>query len=234
MKLECILEYQEIDKQLKQLNRNLNYSAEAKAYAQARQMVTDAKEALIKLDRMAGELIANFDKNVELIQKNQELTKEFRRVVKDVKDLTEIDYYQRKLDECAADCTNVSRELNSIKDRIQYVKTKTNEAMRQGKEAQDKMVASKTAYDKLKEQMSPEADRLNKKMNELEKQICDATLIEKLDKLSKNNVTPMFVKCENTVCMGCGMNIANNLQSQLKDPEAYVECPNCGRILYSM
>lgn len=233
MKIKKLLEYQEVDKEFHNLNRDLNSSNEAKAVYISKNQVGEAKDALIKLDRMAGELIANFDKNLSSLKSNQDKAKEFKKVISDINDLTELEYVQKKLDELIAECNNLNKEINSQRDKIQYIKIKTNEAMKLGKDSQDKYKEAKKAFDKLKVEMYPQAQAISERLTALEDEINDPILIERFKKLRANNITPIFVKCENATCMGCGMNIASNLHSKLKTGEELPECPNCGRIMYS-
>ena len=131
------------------------------------------------------------------------------------------------------ECNQLSRDLTVTREKIQYVKVKTNEATKQGKESYDKMKDAKTAYDNIKAELNPKATKIIDKIKQLEAEINDNEFIERFKRLMNNNIIPPLVKCEDALCTGCGINIASNLQSKLKDTDELPECPNCGRILYS-
>lgn len=232
MNIKKFLEYQEVDKELQKFNKSLNYSQEAKAVQISKQQVQEAKDSLIKLDRLASELFVNFGKYIDLLESNQIKTKEFKKVIEEINDIKEIDYVQKKLDELISDCNYLNKEINKVKDKIHMIKLRTNESMKLGKVSSEKYKKAKASFDKLKDEMNPEAQKVLDRLSELEKQINEPEIIKRYKKLKANNTMPAIVKCENASCMGCGMNIASNLQTKMETTDKLVECPNCGRLMY--
>ena len=68
MDITKLLNYQEVNKELYELNRNLNQSPEAKAVSQYKKFYDEAKESLIKLYRVAGELIMTFEESIKKLK----------------------------------------------------------------------------------------------------------------------------------------------------------------------
>lgn len=232
MKISKLLEYQEVDKEFQKLNRNLMKSDEAKAVSASKKKVAEAKDELIRLDRMSGEIIASFEKNMEKLAVNQEKVKEFKKALKEIDDIKEIDYVQKKLDELIYECDQLNREILQLKAKINGIKQKTSEAMTLGKDSQLKYKESKSAFDKLKDEMNPEAQAVLEKLEKIEKEINDSLLVERYKNIKADNKFPVVVIAENSSCMGCGMNLASDLQMKLKSNKDLAECPNCGRMLY--
>lgn len=232
MKILKLLEYQEADKQYRTLNKNLTHSKNAKAVSSAKKHAAEAKDSLIKLDRMAGDLINSFDKKIEILSKNQVKVNDFVKVIEEVDDLKELEYVQKKLDELILECNQLGKDINALKDKIHQIKVKTTEAMRLGKESSEKYKIAKTEYDKLKAELNPQAKKIKDKIAALEKEINDQQIMDRYNRIKDNNIFPVLVKFENESCMGCGMNIASDLQSKLSEEGNLVECPNCGRLMY--
>lgn len=231
MNIKNILAYQDEERKLIKIQRELKESVEAKKVMKIRKENSEYIEELTKLDNMASINMKAYERCEENLVV---LTKEFEEIkgaIADVDDIKECEFYVKKLNELQGKIEAVSRDLDRYSRDIENgVKTAQNYHAKVISTGSN-YVKANNAFKELKNSKAGEVKLIQDNMNSLREK-CESKLVEIYDKERKANLFPVFVKFqEPNKCQGCGMDFTNDVVDKLKKDQI-VECPNCGRIMY--
>ena len=228
--LTAILKYQETDKKLFALERELASCDERKKYVQAKKFLESAAEKLDSLEAKASALKA---KAAEIIERCSS-------VEKDLADLSGIDelieggadvsYYKKAAQKQMDLLRKTKNELAALTDNI-------NATDKEFKDLKKKVIATQKVYaeagEKYKEvKASREGEKkaLEKELSAIAADISEAAMNKYLTK-RKEKVFPVVFPLTDGRCPCCGMEVPLAAMSELKNA-GIIECESCRRILY--
>lgn len=225
------LEYQEVDLKLYRLESDMKNNECFKEYAKSSNTVKLATEKLAKLEAEAGDLYAQLDKFKATFEKIKAELAELLSAVEDVEDLKEIEYYQSSIEKLVSKAETLEKDINrTIRDINDKVKL-YSELMERGKNATKAKKEYAEKCKALKEEKQPEADAIRAELNAIEKDL-DPAVMARYKALRASKKPPYFVQLSGSNCTGCGMELAYDTLSKLKNAGDHTECPNCQKILY--
>ena len=231
MDLSVMLEYQDLDRQLMKLENSLLQSEAAREYAQCRSTVTNAQEQVARQNREAGDMIKQMEALIAEYDALQKELAEMESAVPEVTDLNGAEFFTRNIQKLINQLKNLSQEIGKMSSRIVDLNQAHAATMAAGKESAKKLSAVKARYDEEKAKLMPEATRLKEAIAEVEKK-CSEKFLEVYKRLRKQKKLPAIVPLQDgRSCGGCFMELANDAIVKL-DSEPFIECPDCGRILY--
>ena len=231
MDLSVMLAYQDLDKQLMKLENSLLQSEAAREYAQNKFTVTNAQEQVGKQNRDAGEMIKQMEALIAEYEGLEKELKEMEDSVPEVTDLNGADFFSRNIQKLINQLKNLSGEISKMSAKIVEMNQAHAATMAAGKEAAKKLNASKTKYDEERGKLMPEATKLKAQIAEVEKN-CSEKFLEVYKRLRKQKKLPAIVPLmDGRSCGGCFMELAGDAIVRLNS-EPFIECPDCGRILY--
>lgn len=228
--VEKIIQYQIIDGELKKIENDLASSEEKKKASQAKKFLDGVSVKHKEIDDKAAQLLQNFTKQEELSAKIAETITEFSSVVESCEDEKEIEYYKKKVGEYVKKVKAIETEINKIKGEIADLMKlyKGLKANSDAAKAQYNEFAPK--YNELKQSKQAEAEKIQKKLLLLAKEV-DPAILEIYKSKRKDKMYPIFYKVEDSCCSYC-RNQLSLLANSLLTKEGYIECDNCHRILY--
>ncbi len=231
MELSVILEYQELDKRLMKLENELMASEAAKTYALHMHTVKTAQEQVFKQNTVAGEYVKQME---ALIAEYEALDKELNELesaIKEVADVDGADFLIRNMQKLVNQLKNLSIEIGKMSAKIVELNQSHTASMAAGKEAAKKLNQSKGKYEEEKAKITPAAKEIKTELAEVEKK-CSPKFLEVYNRLRKQKKVPVVVPLmDGRSCGGCFMELAGDAISRLSS-ETFIECPDCGRILY--
>ena len=231
MELSVMLEYQKLDMALLKLENELMQSSSAREYATSKHALNVAQEQVLKQNRDAGEMIKQMQGLIAEYDALEKELNEAESAVPDVNDITGADFFLRNVQKLIAQLRNLSSEIGKMSARIVELNQGHAAMMTAGKEAKKRMVACKPVYEAEKEKYRPAATELQTKIAEAEKQ-CSEEFLTVYKRLRKNKKVPAVVPVSGgRSCGGCYMELAGDTLVTLNN-KTFIECPNCGRILY--
>lgn len=230
MELSAMLNYQKLDMQLMKLENELMQSDIAREYASNKKALAVAQEQVVKQNRDAGEMIKQMEGLLAEYDALEKELKEAEEAVPDVRDVNGADFFLRNVQKLIAQLKNLSAEISKMSSKIVELNQAHATTMATGKEVSRKWSACKAAYEAEKAKFRPAAMELQEKIAAAEKD-CSEQFLEVYKRLRKQKKIPVVVPLEGRSCGGCFMELAGDTVVKL-DNQPFVECPDCGRILY--
>ncbi|MBP5405235.1 MAG: hypothetical protein J6Y74_04745 [Clostridia bacterium] len=230
MDLSVMLEYQDLDRKLIKLESTLLQSEAAREYAQNKGTVTSAQEQVGKQNREAGEMIKQMDALIAEYEALEKELTEMEGAVPEVTDLNGAEFFSRNIQKLINQLKNLSQEIGKLSSRIVEMNQAHAATMSAGKEAAKKLNASKARYDEEKAKLMPEAKKLQAEIAEIEKK-CTPRFLDVYKRLRKSKIPVVVPLQGGRSCGGCFMELAGDAIVRLNG-ENFIECPDCGRILY--
>lgn len=230
MSFEKILEYQKVDSELFALERKMGNSTERKDAAELEHEVRAASASLGALSAEADEIIKNGTSLEDALAVAERQVADLAAACANAADLTEIEFYERKIAESVDTLNRLENEIKKVDGRIYAIKDSAERLGKQGIQLMEKRNEAIRRFNALKEKVQLEGLPIYKKLQELAKDIPEKQM-ELYMKRRKDKKLPAFVVFEETQHCFCGMNLPYSSLDKLKDDGSYIECPNCSRII---
>ncbi|MBR2646917.1 MAG: hypothetical protein IKD47_05125 [Clostridia bacterium] len=229
--LQAILKYQEIDKDLYKMERELAGCDERKEYVKLKKFLETAPE---KLDSLEAKAVALKAEAVELSKKyvaTEETLKDFEHLDELVTGGADIAFYKKKAQSIVDQLKKIKADLNVLTTNVketdeeyQKLKKQVISAQKQYPEASEKYKAVKAAK---------EADRkaIEAQLATIAKEISAETM-EKYQTKRKERIFPVVGELMGNRCPFCSMEPPLAARNKLTGGGT-IECDNCHRIIFS-
>ncbi|MGN0771820.1 MAG: hypothetical protein ACI4MI_04475 [Christensenellales bacterium] len=233
MNIDKILEYQKVDMEFIKLEEDMRKSEEYQKYFAYQNERKRAVEEVKRLNSIAEQAFADF---ATADSQYQEAVKEVEELSKHINENTsddELEYYGKQLDKYAAIVDGYEKDLSRLKSELGQIqsqfKTEMDNASKAG--SLEKTYAAK--FDMLRKSKMPLAKELDDKKKAIAKEV-DAKLMEVYNDARKRGKKPVFVPYnkEGHAC-ACGIEVDTNIRDKMDAGALFMECPNCGRIMYN-
>lgn len=230
--LTSLLEYQEIDRKLLKIEKELNETEEKKNYAKARKFMRNAQIMLEGYESKAISLMGEFN----------DLESRYRKVSDQLSEFTEIDFAELEENEeevaylkknaltLAETLKNLKKNLASVKEQMEKMTQEYEKLKKQTLSIQKKYKEYKEKYDALTASRGEEIEEIKKQLSVLGKDIPEEVLEKYLNK-RKEGLWPVFCKLNGDRCSVCSMDVPRAAISSLSE-RSVIECENCHRMLY--
>ena len=232
--IKLIVEYQEIDKNLKAIEDELNGSEEAKKYLVARKFLSTVKESLEALEKKAQAVTENYNAKIKELEKQVESLNEYEKAIDACENEAELEKLKKKFKDACSKISvleqaveNYSKEMSELYK--EYGKLgQQNRAMR----AQYDEFAPK--LEELKNSKKEEVASLKAKLKTLEEKI-DKTLMERYSIRRKDKKFPIVfgldLSKKMAYCPFCATSLTISFMEELGS-HAIKECESCHRLIY--
>jgi len=227
--IEKLLEYQEIDKNLKRIEQDLAQNEDRKKALAAKNYIVDGEELAAKIDRRAEELIKVFDKLSITYQEYSKNIKEYQSLCDSTEKEEEIIYLNKKINQDLNSIKNIEKDLNALKAEIESTNKSFNDFKKRFMDAKADYAKYKESFDKYKDSKAEEIAKSEKELAALAKKI-DKALMDKYNKKRGDRIFPIIVSLKGNMCSGCNTEVPLSDVNKLKG-ENYIECENCRRML---
>ena len=230
--IKLFLDYQDTDKQLLAIEKELKGSQERKDYVLLKKSVSDANEQVQKLDRECEELIHSYNKTKGAVDKIiadvNELTEESQNVGDSVE---EYDFYIKNIDKLLSQLESMEQELSKLVKAMEEKRKEFDKLMDYGRKITVKLRDAQAKYRELESSKKDDVKVITDKLASMEKQL-DEALLKTYKQLRSMKTFPVFVPRIGDCCRGCGMELPQTSLHVLQSAGDHVECPNCHRIVY--
>ncbi len=228
--IEQLLNYQEVDEQLKTIEDALKGSDEFKKYAQATKFLKTVDDSRVMFEDRSKSLLSNFSERKKQLSKLLEEMAELESSINDEVSEKEVAYLTRKSNDLLKRLNLLETEVvkydSEIKDLLSQYNTfvkKTKVALEQRKEYKEK-------YEKLAAEKEEEMKEISARLHKMESEI-PAELMEKYKEKRKDGKFKIVCKVHNGYCTSCNTELVIADKEKLK-AEKIIECPNCHKLIY--
>lgn len=230
MDIKKILEYQEKDRKVINLERDLDSSEDKKIYQSMQNVAKDAQARSASLDKTAEDVVRDYNNLKKAFEDNQKLLDNLEKKdldsldekgIQDLKELTNkivsnLNYLEKKIMAQADSVKKILDEFDNTKKRYGMAKAKHSE--------------HKQKFEVEKQKLEPEIQKLQSELASLEKGI-DKDLLSRYKAKRTDKFFPIFVPLRGSSCGGCMMELSVAQIEKLKK-NGILECENCRRYIY--
>ena len=224
-----LLKYQEVDGQLREIEKELSRSEERKKAVEAKKYLDGVEESVNKLDDKASELLLAYENVLKERAKLEEQNEEFKKALEGIEDETGATYLIKKVDELTNKIKAVSNTLKSIMEEFNMVASKYVSIKKRTKEEQETYRENAQKYNEFKASFQDRKKEIEEQLAVLGKKV-PAELMEKYIKKRESKMYPILYANEDKNCGYCKMELSLLELNKLKNGEV-IEC-QCGRLLY--
>lgn len=224
-----LLEYQEVDAELRKIEQEISTSDERKKYVQAKKFMETAAEKLESQDRRAKEL-------KELASGFINEYQEIGRAIEEYSDIDEMvaaggdaAFYKKNVQQLSEKLKTLKNDINKLLadiesacEEYQRMKKQTIAMQKQYKEYNEK-------FKQMKNARAEEVKKINEKLEAIGAKI-PPHILEGYKTKRKDRIFPVVVALRDGRCV-CGMDFAIAQQSALSGGNV-IECEHCRRYIY--
>lgn len=224
--IEKILKYQEIDKQIRALEKESSNMEEKQIMNKMIAYVKDAQNKSVQLESQAKQLVEDYQKTKS----------EYDLALKNIQNLVSSTTQNEKtvnlINTYSSDLYMLERKLNIIVSKSQEILKQFGIAKNNVLKAKQKHKECKEKYDDKIKVLNPKIEKLKQEQKKLEPEI-DEKVLAKYKSVLHDNIFPVFVPVSNgRLCGGCRMEIPMGKMDKLKN-DNYIVCEQCGRFIYN-
>ena len=226
--LQAILNYQEIDKKLYKLERELAGCDERKEYVKVKKFLESAPEKLDALEAKASSLKAEAAELANKYAHTEETLKDFEHLDELVTSGADIAFYKKKAQSIADQLKKLKADLSALTSNIQAtdaeLKKQVISAQKQYAEVSEKYKAVKAARDGERKEIEAELAKLVKEV--------PAQMLEVYQTKRKERIFPVVGEIAGSRCPFCSMEPPLAARNKLTGGGT-IECDNCHRLIFS-
>lgn len=229
--LQAILNYQEIDKKLYKLERELAGCDERKEYVKVKKFLESAPEKLDALEAKASSLKAEAAELANKYAHTEETLKDFEHLDELVTSGADIAFYKKKaqsivdqLKKLKADLSALTSNIQATDAEYQKLKKQVISAQKQYAEVSEKYKAVKAARDGERKEIEAELAKLVKEV--------PAQMLEVYQTKRKERIFPVVGEIAGSRCPFCSMEPPLAARNKLTGGGT-IECDNCHRLIFS-
>ena len=232
--IEQLITYQDVDKQLKQLEDELRKSEESQKFLTAKKFLSTVDDTLVNLENKAKVIVDAYNITMGEIEKLKNLASEYAKNVESCENDNELNYLKKKFQATLDSLSNFESKLNTLSSDMEellkeFAKLrKTTSTM----QAQYKEYGPK--FKELKESKDAQMNELKEKLNEIKKNI-DPALMEKYNVRRNDNKFPIVYEVDisnkQPYCPACATLLSINAVNELSTGTVK-ECESCRKLLY--
>lgn len=233
--IEKLLAYQEEDKKLFAIEKQLKNCEARKNGVKAQKFLQSVSETLAGIEAKSYELCNVYEQLSKELEKIKEDNAEFDSIADTAEDETEIAYLKSK-------ALSLNKQLDELNKKILKSEQEMNEVAKQysrlRKETlfyQEQLKSSKTDYETFKKPFEPEMREIDARLKVLAKEIPAELLTKYIDKRKDKRFPIVYGLKENELhCGACGTELSMKQLDKLKKEDALIECENCRCLLYKI
>ena len=229
--LKAILNYQEVDRKLYQLERELAGSAERKKYAKLKKYREAASEKLDALDAKAESLKAELKALEEKYAVTEAALVEFDHMEELVENGgADLSFYKKKAMMHLDRMKKLKADIAALEEAVKSTDKEYRELKAEVISKQAEYKTAKEEYNALKESKEGEKAAIEAELKKAAVDI-DANALTVYKTKRKEKIFPVYSQLYSGRCSCCSMEPPLAAQNKLEGG-ATIECDNCHRILY--
>ncbi len=230
--LQAILKYQEVDKKLYAIERELSSSETRKEYVKIKKFLEAAPEKLEALDVKAKSLRAEVENLEGKYAKLEETLKEFDGVEELISGGADVSFYKKKAQTAADKMKKLKADLNALFTNVKETDEEYQKLKKQVLSLGKKWEEVSKAYKELKAQKDVEKKPFEEELSTLAADIPTA-MLEIYKTKRKEKIFPVVGQIVGGRCPYCSMELPIAARSKLSGG-GWIECENhiCNRVLF--
>lgn len=227
-----LLEYQEIDKNLKAMEDKLHGDESYKKYSIANKFLKTVNEKKAQIEDRAQYLMDTLE---ELSARYYRLVDEKAEFsdIDDIKEEATVTFLKKKAEELSNAFKAVEAEINALTKEMNNLVSQYKTLANNTTAMKEQRATAQADIEKLQAGQGMEKETITKKLADLEKQIDPALMAKYKDRRSKIKFPIVVVVSQGGVkhCLGCGTEFSSLEVANLKR-DKHIECENCKKMIF--
>ncbi len=226
-----LLEYQKLDIELKKIKKEMNANNSNTSVENLNVLIKDAQNKILELEETSKELLASFEKLMEVQKKGLLYVQKNKDADVDKMSENELKDFEAKMNQTA-------KQLSELENRMLSHNQEVKKVVAEYKTYRKKILDAKEAKENFKNQSNekienntPGIEEIKNKMFELEKNI-EPSKLAKYKSMKQDGIFPVLVPLVDKRCGGCRVELSSSTLDKLKNGGVY-ECEQCRRLIYS-
>lgn len=232
--LQKLMEYQEVDKELKAIEDSLRQSEEYRKYASAVKFLRGANDTKDQIEDRAKALSATMTEMNELYASLKEEQTDFADAPQATEESTVV-YLKKKSQELSKKFSSLESDITRLSNEIGELVNQYKKFMVSVKSMIAQRDENKEKFEALTAEKEAEKKSISAKLAEISKSIPKEYMAKYLEK-RKDNKFPICYQIElpskgSVHCTACGTEFSSLDLSKLKQ-NGYIECENCRKLIF--
>ncbi len=227
--IEKLLEYQNVDAELKSIENDLKKSEEFKKYAQAVKFLKTVADSKAQIESKAAALLSGIKILEERLTKLDEDKNEFKGL-DDIESEETLAFLKKKSQELAKQYASLEGEIEKLLKDMTELTASYKKLMASAKLMLQQQDEYKAKYEELSHKKDAEKKAIKARLAAIAKDIPE----EYLNKYKEKRQDPKFpivYEVTGKHCTACGTELSQLELSRLKN-EKIMECENCRRLIF--
>ncbi|MCL2675527.1 MAG: hypothetical protein FWE84_02925 [Firmicutes bacterium] len=234
MKLDKLLEYQDIDIKLRRQLDVVERSEDAKKIEQAKNEFAACRKTVEESEKASAALLEFFASGKKYFEEAQKRMESIESAASSEDSEEDINAIIADLDKLKKRLGEMEGKISDKKNRAEGVVKTYAAASERGRKIRDFHARAKERQDVLRGKIEPEINRLKARLKELEPEI-EPEIMKQYKSLTHERIYPAFVEVyrddKTFSCRGCGLALSQTNSSALSG-KGYCVCESCRRIIY--
>ncbi len=230
--LQAILKYQDVDRNLFKIERELSGSEERKEYQKVKKFLESAPEKLDAYEVKAKSLRAEADELTRKYDQLEETLKDFEHLDELVEGGADISFYKKKAQSIVEKLKKIKSDLNLLAANIRSTDEEYKKLKKQVIGVEKKAPEVMKTYKEFKAVKDAEKKPYEEQLAALAKDI-PAEMLDVYKMKRKEKIFPVVGQIVGGRCPYCSMDLPIAAKSKLSGG-GWIECENhiCNRILF--
>lgn len=227
-----LLKYQEIDIELKKLEKKVNGSEYFKNVNKSKEVAKKSQLKMIDLNEEAKKISDDINKIIQVKEKGLELVKKYSNMNIDNMQEKDVPEIVNKIKPIKKNLEELITRLNNLQQRMIKILEEFDNLKKQIISSKKIHDENKVHLDKLKLEIEPDAEKIRAKLQAQEKKV-NSELIQKYRNLKREGVFPVLVPLKDGKnCGYCRVEQSIHKLEKLK-LNGFTDCEQCHRIIIS-
>ena len=225
-----ILEYQELDKKIKNIKNEVSGGSAQKNLDSISNSIKVWQTKILELEETSKELLSSLNKLMEVEKKGIAYVEKCKKMNLDKMSKEELEDFDTKASQTAKQLAELEARITAHNAEVKKVVLDYKMYRKKILDAKEKRDSLKTETAQKLEDRQPDIEDLKKEQQKLEKGI-EPALLAKYKQLKQEGIFPVFVPLVDKRCGGCRVELSSSAIEKLKNGDSY-ECERCRSIIY--
>lgn len=231
MKVEKILEYQNLDRELFKIEKQISENANKKMAEQLHESMKVAQARSVKLEERAKDLLGEIDKVKKQCKIQEDKLNEFLSMDIEKMNKNDAEKLNNLKDKLNQNLNILEKNLTTLAESMNAVLADFNKTIKTFNSARDEYSKRKDAYETEVKNIEKEKSEINKRLSQLAMSV-DSDIMEAYQKKRNEKVFPVLVPLKGKFCGGCNTELPlATLTNLIKD--GIITCEHCRRLVYN-
>ncbi len=234
--IEKLVNYQEVDKELKVLEDEVRKSDESQKFLTAKKFLSTVNDTLAGLENKAKAVVDSYNIAMAEIEKLKKVAEESSSTIDSCENENELNYFKKKFQSTIDAISNLETKINALSKEMDEILKEFNKLRVATKQMKAQYDEFGPKFKALKDSKDAEMSELKKKLEILKVDI-DPVLMEKYQTRRNDKKFPIIygvdITTNSVYCPACATEMSLSQKNELASGEIK-ECETCRKLLYAL